>query len=188
MNSESSALIVTEDSLTGLGLKAMLAERFSLPATWTSGWDDILVTDASTREIECVFCDDTAAESIPAVLAGRRSRVVILRETEGEHPRYPVLNVRDRQKSLIGHLAGLLEHIRGKRPKRHGALSEREISVLTLLARGLINKEIADQLGISVHTVISHRKNISAKLGIRTVSGLTVYATIHGYVSPGSVV
>ena len=59
-------------------------------------------------------------------------------------------------------------------------LSKREIEVLRLVVRGLINKEIADQLGISILTVVSHRKHISAKLGIKTVSGLTVYALMNG--------
>lgn len=61
-------------------------------------------------------------------------------------------------------------------------LSAREIEVLTLIARGLINKEIADKLNISLTTVISHRKNITEKLGIKSVSGLTIYAVMHGYV------
>lgn len=61
-------------------------------------------------------------------------------------------------------------------------LSSREIEVLTLLTKGLINKEIADKLNISLTTVITHRKNISEKLGIKSVSGLTIYAVLHGYV------
>ena len=59
------------------------------------------------------------------------------------------------------------------------SLSEREKKVLELVARGLINKEIGDKLFISIHTVISHRKNITRKLGIKSVSGLTVYAIIN---------
>jgi len=55
-------------------------------------------------------------------------------------------------------------------------LSEREIEVLKLLVAGLSNKEIADKLFISIHTVISHRKNISQKTGIKSQAGLTIYA------------
>lgn len=58
-------------------------------------------------------------------------------------------------------------------------LSEREKDVLRKIALGKINKEIASELFISTHTVISHRKNITRKLGIKTVSGLTVYAIIN---------
>jgi len=57
-------------------------------------------------------------------------------------------------------------------------LTRREIEVLKLVAHGFINKEIAEQLSISTHTVISHRKNISEKTGIKTISGLTMYAVI----------
>ncbi|MDD3556387.1 MAG: LuxR C-terminal-related transcriptional regulator [Proteiniphilum sp.] len=55
-------------------------------------------------------------------------------------------------------------------------LSPREIEVLTCLVNGMLNKEIADHLHISVHTVVRHRKNITQKTGIRSQSGLTIYA------------
>ncbi len=58
-------------------------------------------------------------------------------------------------------------------------LSAREREILTSVAKGLTNKEIADEHNISVHTVISHRKNISHKLGINSISGLTIYAVMN---------
>lgn len=58
-------------------------------------------------------------------------------------------------------------------------LSERERDVLVLVAKGYTNKEIATELFISPHTVISHRKNIVHKTGIRSVAGLTVYAVLN---------
>jgi DNA-binding NarL/FixJ family response regulator len=57
-------------------------------------------------------------------------------------------------------------------------LSERETEVLRLLAGGFANKVIADKLNISINTVISHRKNISQKTGIKSISGLTIYAVV----------
>jgi DNA-binding CsgD family transcriptional regulator len=63
-----------------------------------------------------------------------------------------------------------------------GAITS-ELEVLKLVATGHLNKEIADKLGISFNTVLSHRKNITAKLGIKTVSGLTFYCISHGYMS-----
>ena len=66
-------------------------------------------------------------------------------------------------------------------------LTMREIEVLSLVARGFINKEIADKLNISLTTVITHRKNITDKLKIKTISGLTIYAVMHGYVEADSI-
>ncbi len=61
-------------------------------------------------------------------------------------------------------------------------LSLRELDVLKEIAKGKINKEIADSLNISINTVITHRKNISSKLGIRTASGLSIYAIMNGII------
>ena len=59
-------------------------------------------------------------------------------------------------------------------------LSEREKEILVSVAMGMLNKEIADKFNISIYTVISHRKNITRKIGIRSVAGLTVYALMNG--------
>ena len=66
--------------------------------------------------------------------------------------------------------------------KKPNALTDRETEVLSLIAQGKINKEIADQLCIGLTTVITHRKNIQEKLGLKSVSALTIYAVTHGYV------
>jgi DNA-binding NarL/FixJ family response regulator len=61
-------------------------------------------------------------------------------------------------------------------------LSDREIEVMSLIVQGFINKEIADKLNIGLATVITHRKNIMDKLWMKSVSALTIYAVMHGYV------
>ena len=76
------------------------------------------------------------------------------------------------------------EHTLPAPPPTGQPLSDREAEVLALVARGLINKQIADQLGIGLTTVISHRRNIMEKLGIRSVAGLVVYALAAGYADP----
>ena len=58
-------------------------------------------------------------------------------------------------------------------------LSMREKEVLKAISKGYTNKQVADMLHLSVHTVITHRKNISHKTGIKTLSGLTLYALIN---------
>ncbi|WP_290427097.1 response regulator transcription factor [Coprobacter tertius] len=69
----------------------------------------------------------------------------------------------------------------------HEPLTPREKEVLQLIAQGYINKEIADKLNISFNTVLSHRKNITSKLGIKTLSGLSFYAMMNGYITPSDI-
>ncbi len=61
-------------------------------------------------------------------------------------------------------------------------LSAREKEILVCVAKGLLNKEIADHFNISIYTVITHRKNITRKTGIKTVAGLTVYALLNNLI------
>lgn len=65
---------------------------------------------------------------------------------------------------------------------KRSILSIRETEVLSLVVKGLINKEIADSLNIRMSTVVTHRKNLMNKLGMKSVSALTIYAVMHGYV------
>ncbi len=66
-------------------------------------------------------------------------------------------------------------------------LSNRETDVLICVAKGMTNKDISDMLNISVHTVVTHRKNIVKKTGIKSVSGLTVYALLNNLVEESEI-
>lgn len=61
-------------------------------------------------------------------------------------------------------------------------LSDREKEILVAVAKGMTNKNIAEQYHLSVHTVITHRKNLTRKTGIKSVSGLTVYAILNNLI------
>ena len=67
-------------------------------------------------------------------------------------------------------------------------LSDREKEVLVCLAKGRRNNEIADSLKISVHTVITHRKNIVRKTGIKSVAALTVYAILNNLIEEKDII
>lgn len=58
-------------------------------------------------------------------------------------------------------------------------LSDREKEILISIVKGMSNKEIAEHHNISIHTVITHRRNIGRKLEIHSVSGLTIYAILN---------
>lgn len=70
------------------------------------------------------------------------------------------------------------------KPKKKKLLTKRETEILKLIVYGNLNKQIADKLNISLNTVLTHRKNILSKTGIKTVSGLTLYCISNGLLSP----
>lgn len=91
----------------------------------------------------------------------------------------PSINLFDSPALICFKVNEILNSFPTNQPKETDTeLTRREIEVLKLLTKGYSNKEIADQLFVSTHTVISHRKNISEKTGIKSASGMTMYAIL----------
>ncbi|NOZ48241.1 MAG: response regulator transcription factor [Chlorobi bacterium] len=93
------------------------------------------------------------------------------------------ININSNEEELIKNFKHALEIPKIIIKKESSELSNREKAVVRCIALGMTNKEIADTLFISTHTVIAHRKNITKKLAIKTVSGLTVYALLNELVN-----
>lgn len=64
-------------------------------------------------------------------------------------------------------------------PEEKETLSQREKEIISLVVKGMTNQEIADRLFLSIHTVITHRRNIARKLEIHSATGLTIYAIVN---------
>ena len=97
-----------------------------------------------------------------------------------------VIGINDSKLKIINKLNQIAQSDKGERSD-DVELSKREIDVLVAVAKGMMNKEIADQMNLSIHTVISHRKNITRKTGIKSVSGLTVYALLNNLIDENEV-
>jgi len=98
------------------------------------------------------------------------------------------IQITDTPEIIAGSIGKLIEancHCNGVETSEQ--LTERERDVLVQLVGGRSNKEIADKLNISVHTVVSHRKNITQKTGIKSQSGLTIFAISNKIVSIDSI-
>jgi DNA-binding NarL/FixJ family response regulator len=89
----------------------------------------------------------------------------------------------DNKENIIKRLSELIEALPAEK-KQKSELTARERDVLRMVALGFTNKEIADKLFISIHTVITHRKNITKKIDIRTASGMTAYAILKKIINP----
>ncbi|MBI9061748.1 MAG: response regulator transcription factor [Marinilabiliaceae bacterium] len=93
------------------------------------------------------------------------------------------LSIFESKASLIDKIHQVIQKINtSKTTSESEELSPREKLILKHVALGHTNKAIGELLFISSHTVISHRKNITRKLGIKTVSGLTVYAILNNLI------
>jgi DNA-binding CsgD family transcriptional regulator len=84
----------------------------------------------------------------------------------------------------IGSLQHTISNENHQTTHKKSLLTRRETEILKLIARGDLNKQIAEKLNISINTVLTHRKNIHSKTGIKTASGLTLYSISHGLLSP----
>lgn len=191
--------IVNSNTLSCLGLQNLLEEIIPMAVIRTFHSFAELMDDTPDMYAHYFISSQIYFEHT-AFFLERKPKTIVLAggNNQPQLSGVPTLNIYQDEKSLIrdilqlhrhGHQHG---HPGGQaRPAHTGSplnmaddheLSAREIEVLVLVTKGLINKEIADKLNISLTTVISHRKNITEKLGIKSVSGLTIYAVMHGYV------
>jgi DNA-binding NarL/FixJ family response regulator len=93
------------------------------------------------------------------------------------------IHLMEDREALISKIHNLLDR-QGNDPENHSMdLSPREITIVRLVSMGLTNREIAEKLFLSAHTVMTHRKNINHKLGIKSVSGLTIYAIVNNIIT-----
>lgn len=96
------------------------------------------------------------------------------------------IDIHDSRESIVETLSSLEnEDKKSKKTGESTELTKRETDILILVAKGMMSKEIADKLNISIHTVISHRKNITKKTGIKSVAGLAVYAMLNNLMDEG---
>ena len=193
MHSTLEIAIIDPNTLAALGLRTILEEM--LPETVVRTFSSYAALMDDTPDMYAhYFVSSHIYFEHTAFFLERRPKTIVLTTGEVSLP-VPTLDISLPQDVLVARIVNLRQHghEHHTRPASDAsapitnALSPREAEVLTLVARGLMNKEIADRLHIGLTTVISHRRNISAKLGIRSASGLAIYAVMHGLVEADSI-
>ncbi len=184
--------IIDANTLSVLGLKQLLQHVIPIMTIDTYGTFAELEANNPEQYFHYFVAMDIALRNREFFTAHRRKTIVLtlsLSETS-QLTEFHSLCINQPEASLIRQLLMLQQHAhsggRNLPPMpqilQQKILSDREIEVMSLIVQGYINKEIADQLNISLSTVITHRKNIMDKLGMKSVSALTIYAVMHGYV------
>ncbi len=175
------AYIFVPDSITTIGLKYLLREYFEIDAiTINQPLDNDSFCDSSQMYL-IITTSQLFASNLDFFIP-RRSRTIILSEENSDDTF--IINIHCDESTIIDKIEQIIASINiPTESMRQSSLTQREIDVLRLIAKGYINKEIAEKLNISFNTVLSHRKNITTKLGIKSASGLGFYAIMNGYIS-----
>ena len=184
--------IIDANTLATLGLKQMLQNVMPIMTVDTYGSFTELEANHPEQYFHYFVSMNVVLENKPFFLAQRKKTIVLplSLDTMSQLSEFHSLCINVPESELVRSLLMLEQHAHGHgqnlppMPKalQQKILSDREIEVMSLIVQGFINKEIADKLNIGLSTVITHRKNIMDKLGLKSVSALTIYAVTHGYV------
>lgn len=192
MNNRPKIAIIDPNTLSALGLKAILQNVMPIMTVDIFG----SLSELQANEPESYFHYFTAmsvvVENMAFFTENKRKTIVLTLslDTMSQLSDFKCLCVNVPEPELVRSLLMLEQHAHGKGEHlppmpailSQKILSDREIEVMSLIVQGYINKEIAGKLNIGLATVITHRKNIMDKLGMKSVSALTIYAVMHGYV------
>lgn len=179
--------LILPDTLQSIGLQSILADYFPpVEVRHFPAFDTFMV--ASNDNFDYYFTSsDILVLNTDFFLPRRNKTTVLINGPEGTGGLSSTshITIQAPQEIIIEQLQLLFagdgtNSLPGDMNKE---LSSRETDVLQLIVKGITNREIADKLNISLNTVLTHRKNITAKLGIKTVSGLTFYAIMNGIIS-----
>ncbi|MDR1981301.1 MAG: helix-turn-helix transcriptional regulator [Tannerellaceae bacterium] len=187
MRRDKQIAIILSDTLQSAGLQSVLTDYFS--PVEVSCFPSFAAFSPNNDYYDYYFIQsETFILNIDFFLP-RRAKTVTLTHNAEAAPQLSgvhLLDVKSSQEGIIERLRHIFSVKGHHTDERSKDLSAREIDVLQLIAAGCTNKDIADRLNISLNTVLTHRKNITAKLGIKTVSGLTFYAIMNGFTSVNS--
>lgn len=184
--------IIDPNTLATLGLKQILQNVMPIMTVDIFGSFSELEANNADSYVHYFVSMDVVLQERHFFQERRRKTIVLtlqLNDTS-QLTEFHSLCINQPEQQLIRQLLMLEQHAHGDgknlppMPKilQQKILSDREIEVMSLIVQGYINKEIADKLNIGLATVITHRKNIMDKLGMKSVSALTIYAVMHGYV------
>ena len=194
MNGKPKVAVVGNNTLALIGLRHLLQSVMPMIEVDTLGSFAELTANNPDQYFH-YFVSIEIVLSERAFFLERRRKTIVLTTAQTETSQlsdFHCLYINQPEQQLLRALLQLEQHAhsggRNLPPtvrddsEQRPVLTRREIEVMALIVQGFINKEVADKLNIGLSTVITHRKNIMEKLGLKSVSALTIYAVTHGYV------
>lgn len=184
--------IIDPNTLAALGLKQLLQNVIPIMTVDTFGSFAELSANKPEQYFHFFAAMNIVLENKLFFSENRRKTIVLTLSLDSgsQLSEFHSLCINMPEKELVRAILSLEQHAHGRGEHlppmpnilQQKILSDREIEVMSLIVQGYINKEIADKLNIGLATVVTHRKNIMDKLGMKSVSALTIYAVTHGYV------
>ncbi len=190
--------VVVPNTLAALGMADILHRLMPGAEVALFGRAEELVASAQPDGFFHYFVSASEVLLSAQFFLARQHKTIVLvhGDDAGQLPKgFHTLNVYQSEKQLIRSIVQLAQRSHqahgaepavvrqaqhGPAPQDEPQLTPREREVLRGVVEGLINKEIAHRLGVSLTTVITHRKNLTDKLGTKSVAALTIYAVTHG--------
>ena len=191
-------VVVSSNTLALIGLRQLLQRVMPMVEVDTLGSFAELTANQPEQYFH-YFVSIEIVLSERAFFMERRRKTIVLTATQQETTQltdFHCLYINQTEQQLLHTLLQLQQHGHGngrnlppemKAERERQILTRREIEVMGLIVQGYINKEVADKLHIGLSTVVTHRKNIMEKLGLKSLSALTIYAVTHGYVDVNKV-
>ena len=182
--------IIDSNTLSALGLKQLLQNFIPIMTVETFCSYTEFIANHPERFFHYFVAMNIVLENKEFFAEHRHKTIVLSVKVEDSLSGFHTLCINVPEHELVRSLLMLQQHAHPKGKNlppmpqvlQQKILSGREIEVMSLIVQGYINKEIADKLNIGLSTVITHRKNIMDKLGFKSVSALTIYAVMNGYV------
>jgi len=182
-------LIAETSYLVRKGLVSLLEQKDGVTELKAAGHPDTIMLTLKEYNPDILLLNSTITlpvsnEELTSILHENARIIYVINTPLPEESPSSQISVFDTKNKLSEKLSHHISQY-SKQDEEKGETEEltpREHLILKHVALGRTNKEIASELFISTHTVISHRKNITRKLDIKTVSGLTIYAILNGII------
>lgn len=209
MNTDTTFVIADNQDITRAGLHGYISSLFGESRVWDvtdkkaliqalaecsdsvvvldytlfdlNGVEEFLIVVRRFPEARWILFSNELSESFIRRLSMERNVSMILKENAGEEIRSALICAAKNERFLCHQISNLLVTV-SNGPELHTVLTATEIEVLRLIARGKSVKEIASERILSIHTIVTHKKNIFRKLEVNNVYEATKYALRAGLV------